>query len=192
VIARQIEAGAPADMFVSADLEWLDYVQSRNLIRPETRANLVGNRLVLVAPSDSKVRLRLERGAPLARALGGGRLALGDPQTVPAGRYARQALGALGLWDQVAGRLAAAENVRSALQFVARGEAPLGIVYATDAKAEPKVRVVDNFPANSHPAIVYPAALTRTAQPGTERFLSYMRSARGQAIFRRFGFTPPA
>jgi molybdate transport system substrate-binding protein len=136
------------------------------------------------------VRLKLARGAALAKSLAGGRLALGNPETVPAGRYARQALTGLGLWEQVAGRLAVAENVRNALQFVARGEAPLGIVYATDARIEPNVRVLDTFPAKSHPPIVYPAALTRTAQPGAERFLAYMRSPRGQGVFRSFGFTP--
>jgi molybdate transport system substrate-binding protein len=190
VIARQVEAGAPADVVISADLEWMDHLQGRALIRNATRTSLAGNRLVLVAPASSKVRLRLARGAPLGRSLEGGRLALGDPDTVPAGRYARQALIALGLWDQVAGRLAPAENVRTALQFVARGEAPLGVVYATDARIEPRVRLIDAFPTNTHPAIVYPAALTRSAQPGAERFLAFARGSAGQAVFRRFGFTP--
>ena len=188
-VARQIEAGAPADLFFSADTAWMDYAQSHGLIRASTRRNLLGNRLVLIAPATSRVTLRVAPGFPLAQALGRrGRLAMGDPDSVPVGRYARSALMKLGVWNAVANRLVRAENVRSAMVFVARGEVPLGIVYRTDALVEPKVRVVDVFPASTHPPIVYPVALTRTAGPGAAAFLAYASGPRGQAVFRRFGF----
>lgn len=189
VIARQLEAGAPADLFFSADAEWMDYVQTRSLIQRDTRVNLLSNRLVLVAPTSSNVQLRIAPGFGLAEALGRrGRLAMGDPDTVPAGRYARTALTSLGVWNDVADRLVRTENVRAALLFVSRGEAPLGVVYHTDALVEPKVRVVDTFPPASHTPIVYPAAVTRGAQPSAARFLAYVRSPAGLAVFRRFGF----
>jgi molybdate transport system substrate-binding protein len=151
VLARQIEAGSKADVFVSADQEWMDYLQARNLIDKTSRRNVAGNRLVLIAPADSKVELKLARGAKLREALGEGRLSTGDPDTVPVGRYARSALTALGVWDEVQDRLVRADNVRSAMVFVARGEVPLGIVYATDAAVDSKVRVVDIFPSHTHP-----------------------------------------
>jgi len=188
-IARQIEAGAPADLFLSADTDWMDYVQSRALIQTATRRNLLSNRLVLIAPKDSTVALKIAPGFPLAQALGrGGRLATGDPDSVPVGRYARSALMNLGVWNEVADHLVRAENVRSALVFVARGETPLGIVYATDALVEPKVRVVDTFPVKSHLPIVYPAAVTRKGGPAAAAFLAYVRGPKGQAIFRKYGF----
>lgn len=188
-IARQIEAGAPADLFFSADTDWMDYLQARSLIQPATRHNLLSNRLVLIAPAGSAVQLKIAPNFPLAQALGkGGRLATGDPDSVPAGRYARSALTNLGVWNEVADHLVRAENVRSAMLFVDRGEVPLGIVYQTDALIDPKVRVVDIFPANSHLAIVYPAALTGHAGAGSAAFLGYVRGPKGQAVFRKYGF----
>ena len=190
-LARQIEAGAPAQVYVSADLAWMDYVQEKNRILPGTRRNLLGNKLVLIAPAASKVRASLEKGFPLAKLLGNGRLALGDPAHVPAGKYAKAALESLGVWESVQGRLAPAENVRAALALVARAETPLGVVYATDAAAEPRVRVVGAFPEGSHPPIVYPVALTvhaRGSEPG--RFLDFLGTPQARAIFEKHGFTP--
>lgn len=190
-IARQLEAGAPADLFLSADGEWMDYASSHRLILPASRAIVARGRLVLIAPAGTATGLRIGRSMPLAAALGPqGRLALGDPESVPAGRYARAALIWLGAWSNVADHLARAENVRAALALVARGDAPLGIVYETDARAEPRVRIVGAFPEASHPPILYPAALTPRAGPGAASFLAFLRSSAGQAIFRRFGFLP--
>jgi len=189
-LARQVEAGAPADIFVSADEEWLDTLQDNGLIRPGTRAKLVGNRLVLIAPSASTLALKAEPGIALASALDDGRLALADPQGVPAGRYARQALEKFGVWDEVSDRIASADNVRGALALVARGEAPLGIVYATDAAAEPRVRVVATFPEDSHTPITYPVAVLATSRhPDAQAFRDFLLSPEAQALFRRFGFT---
>jgi molybdate transport system substrate-binding protein len=188
VLARQLEAGAPAGIFISADRDWMDHVQSRGLIVRSSRVALLRGRLVLIAPVDSKVQLRIGRGFPLARALGGGRLAIGDPQAVPAGRYARAALTAYGVWPSVAARLAPAENVRAALLLVARKEAPLGIVYETDAKAEPRVRIVGTFPSGSHPPIVYPMAVTSKASPAAANFARYVQGSAAAVIFRRHGF----
>ncbi|HEU4519520.1 MAG TPA: molybdate ABC transporter substrate-binding protein [Microvirga sp.] len=188
-LARQIEQGAPADLFISADLDWMDYLQARNLIRPESRRNLVGNRIVLVAPAGRAAPLALEPGA-LAAALGPGRFATAAVATVPAGRYGRAALESLGLWATVAPRLAEAENVRAALTFVARGEAPLGLVYETDARAEPRVAVVARLPETSHPPIVYPAALTAAARPGAARFAEALRAPAARDSFAREGVSP--
>ncbi|HET7197023.1 MAG TPA: molybdate ABC transporter substrate-binding protein [Burkholderiales bacterium] len=187
-LARQIESGAPADVFISADLDWMDYLGKRGLLLPGTRRDLLGNRLVLIAPATQPVKLAPAPGFALAKALGGGRLALADPASVPAGRYARAALEKLGVWDSVAGRLAAAENVRAALAFVARGEAPLGIVYATDAREEPRVRVAGVFPDDTHPPIIYPAALLRGARPGARELLDFLAGPRAGAIFEKHGF----
>jgi len=189
-LARQIENGAPADVFLSADLEWMDYLQTRNLIQRDTRYDLLGNRLVLVAPADSKIELTIAPRFPLAKALGAGRLATGDPDSVPVGRYAREALMTLGVWNDVAGRMVRADSVRAALAFVDRGEAPLGIVYETDALIDKHVRVVDVFPANSHLPIVYPIALTRAAKPNAAGFVAYVRGPAGDAAFKAYGFTP--
>jgi molybdate transport system substrate-binding protein len=187
-IARQIESGAPAQLFFSADADWMDYLQQRSLIRSETRRNLLGNRLVLIAPSDSALRLKIAPGFALTAALHGGRLATGDPDSVPVGRYAKSALTSLGVWNDVADHIVRAENVRAAMLFVDRGEAPLGIVYQSDAMIDPRVRVVDAFPTRSHPPIVYPAALTRSGGAAAQAFLDYVRGPRGQAIFRKYGF----
>jgi molybdate transport system substrate-binding protein len=188
VLAKQIEAGARADAFVSADREWMDYLEQRGLIEPASRRDLLGNALVLVAAADSPVRLRIAPHFELAAALGNGRLATGDPDSVPAGRYARAALTQLGVWPQVAGRLLRGENVRTALEYVARGEAPLGIVYRTDAQAETRVRVVDVFPADSHPPITYPFALTAVARPESARLAEFLGSDAAREIFVRRGF----
>jgi molybdate transport system substrate-binding protein len=189
-LARQIENGAPADVFFSADLEWMDYLQTRNLIQRGTRHDALGNRLVLIAPADSKIKLTIEPRFPLAKALGTGRLATGDPDSVPVGRYARQALTTLGVWSEVADRMVRADSVRSALAFVDRGEALLGIVYETDALIDKHVRVVDVFPAGSHPPIVYPIALTSAAKPNADKFVAYIRGPAGDVAFKAYGFTP--
>jgi molybdate transport system substrate-binding protein len=189
-LARQVEAGAKADLFISADEEWMDYVQAKGLLRPNTRARLAGNALVLIARKDSRVALRVGRGFPLARALGSGRLAMADPAAVPAGRYGRDALTKLGVWDSVAGKVAAAENVRAAMALVERGAAPLGIVYATDARASAQVRVVGVFPADSHAPITYPVALLKaSADPQAEAFRRFLIGREGRAILARRGFT---
>jgi molybdate transport system substrate-binding protein len=188
-LAKQIESGAKVDAFFSADQDWMNYLQERKLIQVETRRDLLGNRLALIAPANSKVTLKLARGAPLLAALGAnGRLATGDPDSVPVGKYAKAALGNLDLWAAIEPRLARAENVRVALMYVARGEAPLGIVYATDATVEPKVRVVDLFPESSHTPITYPVAALSTAAPATTSFIAFLRSEPARAIFTKAGF----
>jgi molybdate transport system substrate-binding protein len=187
-LARQIENGSPADIFFSADLEWMDYLQARNLIQPATRHDVLGNELVLIAPTESRVVLKIQPHFALAATLGKGRLATGDPDSVPVGRYAREALLNLGVWDDVSARLVRADSVRSALVFVERGEAALGIVYATDALIDPKVRVVDVFPADSHKPIIYPVALTTVAKPGAAKFLAFIRSPAGDMVFQYHGF----
>ncbi|HWY94263.1 MAG TPA: molybdate ABC transporter substrate-binding protein [Steroidobacteraceae bacterium] len=189
-LARQIENGAPADVFFSADVEWMDYLQARNLIQRDTRHDVLGNRLVLVAPADGKIDLKIAPRFPLAKALGTGRLATGDPDSVPVGRYAREALTTLGVWNEVSDRMVRADSVRSALAFVDRGEALLGIVYETDALIDKRVRVVDVFPGNSHLPIIYPIALTRAAKPNAARFVAYIRGPAGDASFKAYGFTP--
>ena len=187
-LARQIEAGANADIFFSADLEWMDYLQARKLIDVNTRASLLSNKLVLIAPIDSKIQLKIAPNFALAAALGKGRLATGDPDSVPVGKYARSALTSLGVWNDVVDKLVRGDSVRTALAFVDRGEASLGIVYATDAFIDKKVRIVDEFPPNTHPAIVYPIALTVNATRGAEAFVSYLRGPTGQAAFKKYGF----
>ncbi|MBL8310010.1 MAG: molybdate ABC transporter substrate-binding protein [Burkholderiales bacterium] len=190
-LAKQIEAGAPAELFIAADEEWMDYLAARKLIIAASRRVLVGNELVLIAPVDSKVVVALTagRGAALREALGEGRLAVANPDTVPAGKYARVALTTLDAWRAVESRLARSDNVRSALAFVARGEAPLGIVYRTDAIAEPRVRVVAAFSVASHPPIAYRAALVagKPSAAATE-LLDYLGSAAAQPVWQKHGF----
>lgn len=188
-LARQVESGASADLFISADEEWMDYLQTKALLRRGTRARLTENRLVLVTPAASKLTLRIAPRFALARALGTGRLAIADPATVPAGRYGKAALEKLSVWPSVASRIAPAENVRAALALVERGAAPLGIVYATDARASTKVRVVGVFPASSHPPITYPVALLKAStNPQAEAFRRFLISREGRAILARRGF----
>jgi len=189
-LAKQIEEGAPADIFISADLAWMDDVAGKSLIKPETRSNLLGNRIVLVAPADSDVTLEIAAGMDLAGALGGGKLAMGDPAAVPAGKYGQAALESLGVWDSVSGSVAAAENVRAALALVSLGEAPLGIVYQTDAAADPGVKIVDTFPEDSHPPIIYPVALIASSEnPDAAALLEYLRSDAARTAFEKQGFT---
>jgi molybdate transport system substrate-binding protein len=187
-LAKQIENGAPADLFFSADIEWMDYLQSRNLIQTSTRHDVLSNQLVLIAPSDSKIALKIGPHFPLAATLGNGRLATGDPDSVPVGRYAREALTRLGVWNDIEARLVRTDSVRSALTFVDRGEASLGIVYATDAQIDKKVRIVDVFPSETHLPIVYPLALTRVAKSAAIKFADYIDSSVGDAAFKRYGF----
>ncbi len=189
-LAKQIEQGAPADVFISADLDWMKYLSDRKLTRPETEVKLLGNRIVLVAPADSKAEARIEQGFDLAGLLGEGRLAMADVRAVPAGKYGKAALESLGVWTSVEGKVAQAENVRAALKFVSTGEAALGIVYRTDASAEPGVRVVGTFPEDSHPPIVYPVAqTTASTDDDTPAFLKCLRSARARELFAAQGFT---
>lgn len=188
-LARQIENGAPADLFISADLAWMDYLESKGLLAAGTRRNLVGNRLVLIAPAERPLKLQPAPGFSLNRVLQDGRIVLANPDSVPAGKYAKAALEKLGAWSQVADRVAAADNVRAALALVARGEAPLGIVYRTDADAEPAVMVAGTFPADSHPPIVYPAAAVKGARSGAASLLDFLSSPRARAIFGKHGFT---
>ncbi|MDB5369945.1 MAG: molybdate transporter substrate-binding protein [Roseomonas sp.] len=192
VLARQMEQGAPADIFASADEPWMDYVQQRQLVVDDTRVSFIANTLVLVAPADSPARpLTLTRDTNLAGLLGpGGRIATGDPSNVPAGRYAQAALTWMGQWGSLSPRLARADNVRSALLLVERGEAPLGIVYATDAAASPGVKVIATFPPESHPPVTYPFALARRAagHAGARGFLAFITGSEAAETYRRFGF----
>lgn len=189
-LARQIESGARADVFFSSDQEWMDYLAQRDLIAAPTRRNLLGNRLVLIAPRTSNVAITLAPDAPLLAALGrNGRMATGDPDSVPAGRYAKAALQSLNLWQIVQPRLVGADNVRAALMYVARGETPLGIVYATDAAVEPRVRIVDTFPESSHPPIAYAVAAVRTADVGAQSFLDFLRGEAAARAFTQAGFS---
>jgi molybdate transport system substrate-binding protein len=191
-LARQIEAGAPADLFISADLDWMDYVEQRKLIRTDSRVNLLGNRIVLIVPKDSAANVEIVPGFPLRGLLGDGRLAMANVDAVPAGKYGKAALTALGVWPSVQDRLAQAENVRAALLLVARGEAPLGIVYQTDATAEPAVRVLGAFPEGTHLPILYPAALTaRATNTDAAALLQHLRSSAATSIFEKHGFAVP-
>jgi molybdate transport system substrate-binding protein len=189
-LARQIEQGAPADVFVSADLEWMDYAAAKKTINEATRVNLLGNKLVLIAPKDSAIaNVDIGQGFDLAKLAGDGRIATGDVQSVPVGKYAKTALEKLGAWNAAAANFAMADNVRAALTLVARGEAALGIVYETDAKVEPGVKIVGTFPASSHPPIVYPFAATANARKGAEGYLAFLRSSEAKTVFEKYGFT---
>lgn len=187
-LAQQINQGAGADLFMSADTDWMDFLQKNGRIAADTRKDLLGNVLVLVAGKDAKPVPKIVPHFDLAGALGDGRLAMADPASVPAGKYGKAALIALGVWDSVEPKVVQAENVRVALEYVSRGEAPFGIVYATDAKVAP-VKVVGVFPENSHPPIAYPVALTKTASPAARTFLAFLSSPRARAIFEKAGFT---
>jgi molybdate transport system substrate-binding protein len=191
-LARQIAEGAPADVFLSADLKWMDYAAERKLIAPETRSNLLGNTLVLIAPKDSPIgHVAIGPGFDIAKLAGDGRIAVADVRAVPAGLYAKAALTQLGAWTAAEPKLAQAENVRAALAFVARGETPIGIVYATDARIEPKVKVVGVFPDGSHPPIIYPVAAVAGARNGetARRYLAFLHSTAAKAIFEKYGFS---
>ncbi len=189
-LAKQIEGGAPADLFASADLDWMEYVGDKGLIRTETRINLLGNRIVLIAPKDAAPAMTIAPGLNLAGALGQGRLAMANVDAVPAGKYGKAALEKLGAWNAVKDRVAQAENVRAALLLVSRGEAPLGIVYQTDAAADPNVKIVGTFPEDTHPPIVYPVAVTKaSANADAPALLAFLRGPAARAAFERQGFT---
>jgi len=189
-LAKQIESGAPADMFISADLDWMDYLEQHHLIQTATRKNLLGNRLVLVAPAESDAKAEIKPGLDLVGLLKGGRLAMADPDSVPAGKYGKAALEKLGVWNSVRAAVAPAESVRVALLFVSRRETPLGIVYATDAAADPRVKIVGVFPPDTHPPIIYPAALTADSKNASAaRLLEFLGSAAAKPIFEKQGFT---
>lgn len=189
VLARQIEASGGADVFISADLDWMDYLDNKNLIQHDTRENLLGNKLVLVAGKDVDTNITVAPHFDLLGALKGGRLAMADPDSVPAGKYGRTALISLGAWNGVVNHVVNAENVRVALAYVARGEAPLGIVYETDAKADSNVKIVGVFPESSHQPILYPVALVKDAKPEARTFLAYLASPAARAVFEKDGFT---
>ena len=189
-LAKQIESGAPADLLISADLDWMDYLQRHDLIQPGTRKSLLGNRLVIVAPAHSDLKLDIKPGFDLAGALNGGHLAMADPDSVPAGKYGKAAFDKLGVWNSVRAAVAPAENVRAALLLVSRREAPLGIVYATDAAADPGVKIVGVFPEDTHPPIIYPAALTASSnKPDAAKFLAFLESPAARPAFEKQGFT---
>ena len=189
-LAKQIEGDAPADVFISADLQWMDYVAQKNMIKPDSRVNLLGNKLVLIAPADSKLdKVIIAKPFDIAKLAGDGRIAVADVKAVPAGLYAKAALGSLDGWTAAEPKLAMAENVRATLAFVARGETPVGIVYETDAKVEPKVKIVGVFTEGSHPAIVYPVAATMAAKADAGKYLNFLRGAESKAIFEKYGFS---
>jgi molybdate transport system substrate-binding protein len=189
-LARQVEAGIPADIFISADVPWMDHLAERKLIEPASRSDFLGNRIVLIAPKDSKIDLRIEKGFGLRMALGGGRLAMASVDAVPAGKYGKAALETLGVWPSVADRVAQAENVRMALILVSRGEAPLGIVYRTDAASDPNVRIVASFPDGSHPPVIYPMALLSSSRnPDARAFVDFLRSPKARPSFENQGFS---
>jgi molybdate transport system substrate-binding protein len=188
-LAKQIEAGAPADVFVSADLTWMKYLTDKNLIAKGSEVQLLGNEIVLVAPKDSKINLKIENGFNLADAVGDGKLAMANVDSVPAGKYGKAALEKLGVWASVEGKVAQSENVRAALKLVDLGEAPLGIVYATDAKADTAVKVVDMFPVDSHAPIIYPAGIVAASKnSNAAEFLKYLQTDKAKAIFEAQGF----
>jgi molybdate transport system substrate-binding protein len=189
-LAKQIEQGAPADLFISADEDWMDYLATRKLIKADTRFDLLGNSLVLIAPKDSPLTAKIAAGFPLLALLGEGDLAMADTNTVPAGKYGKTSLETLGVWESVKDKVAQAENVRAALALVSRGEAPLGIVYATDAKSDPGVKVIDTFPETSHPPIIYPTAIIAASmQADAPAFLDFLKSTTSRTIFEDKGFT---
>jgi len=188
-LAKQIEGGAPADLFISADLDWMKYLTDKNIVAPGSEVKLLGNDIVLVAPKDSTVEAKIEPGFKLGDLVGGGKLAMADVKAVPAGKYGKAALEKLGAWAGVEGKVAMAENVRAALKLVSTGEAALGVVYKTDAVPDPSVKVVATFPADSHPPIIYPAAViaaSKNADAGD--FLKYMQTAKAKALFEQQGF----
>lgn len=188
-LAKQIESGAPADIFVSADQDWMDYVEKADLIEAGTRRDILANRIVLIAPAVSGTeQIEIEKGFPLAAMLGDERLAMANTDSVPAGKYGRASLEALGVWASVEQKVAQADNVRAALLLVSRQEAPLGIVYRTDANADAGVKVIGTFPADTHPAIVYPVATTKKAGEAARPYLDFLKTATARAVFEAQGF----
>lgn len=191
-LAKQIQEGAPADVFISADMDWMNKLSESNTVDGKSVIKLLGNDIVLVVPADSKADAKIDKGFDLAGLLGDGKLAMGDVKAVPAGKYGKAALETLGVWASVESKVAMAENVRAALKLVATGEAAAGIVYTTDAHAEKGVKVIGTFPAESHPDIVYPVGLVSTSKnPDAKAFVEYLQGAKAQAIFKGEGFTVP-
>jgi molybdate transport system substrate-binding protein len=189
-LAKQLESGAPADAYISADLKWMDYVAGKKLMKTDTRFNLLGNKLVLIAGKDSKLsNVQIGQGFDIAKLAGDGRIAVADTKAVPAGLYAKAALEKLGAWTAAEPKLAQAENVRATLAFVARGETPIGIVYETDAKVEPNVKIVGTFPDGSYPPVTYPAAATAHAKADTAKYLKFLHGAEAKAVFEKYGFS---
>ena len=189
-LAKQLEQGAPADIFISADTDWMDYSAGKKTINEPTRVNLLGNKIALIAPKDSKLaNVTIGQGFDLAKLAGDGKIATGDVKAVPVGKYAKAALEKLGAWQAAEPKFAMAESVRAALALVSRGEAALGIVYETDAKVDPGVKIIGAFPADSHPAIIYPVAATSGSKNDTTGYLAFLRSAAAKAIFEKYGFT---
>ncbi len=190
-LAKQIEQGAPADVFISADLAWMDYAAAHKLIKPDSRFNWLGNRVVLIAPKEAEVdHVDIAPGFDIAKLAGDGRIAVADVKAVPAGRYAKAALTSLGAWAAAEPKLAQAENVRAALAYVARGETPLGIVYATDAKIEPKIKIVGEFPNGSYPPVTYPVAATAAGKsPPATHYLHFLQTQAAKAVFEKYGFS---
>jgi molybdate transport system substrate-binding protein len=189
-LAKQIAQGAPADLFISANPKWMTWLEDEKMVEPGTRADLLGNRIVLIAPADSEVSVELTEGLDLAGMLGEDKLAMGDPDHVPAGMYGKQAMESLGMWEAVSPKVARAKDVRAALALVERAEAPLGVVYATDAAITPKVRVVAAFPEATHPPITYPVALVKDkATPTAKAFLEFLRSPEARSVFEKYGFS---
>lgn len=189
-LAKQIEQGAPAQMFISADLDWMDYVAQKNLIKADTRSNLLRNRIVLIAPKDKAQPVEIKAGFDLSKIVGDGRLSMANAESVPAGKYGKAALEKLGAWEGVSSKIAQAENVRAALLMVSRGEAPAGIVYQTDAAADPNVKIIGTFPEDTHPPIIYPIALTAGANHAdAAAFLAYVKSSKARPLFEAQGFS---
>ena len=194
-LAKQLEAGAPVDVFISADRDWMDYAIAHKTIDAASRVDLLGNKLVLVAPKDSKLdNVSIAPGFDIARLAGDGRIAVADVNAVPAGKYAKAVLTALGAWSKAEAKLAQAENVRAALAYVSRGETNVGIVYATDARADARVKIVGTFPDGSYPPVIYPAAATVSGKPAAKRYLQFLRTREAKAIFETYGFSvlPPS
>jgi len=188
-LAKQVEQGAPADIFVSADTDWMDYATAKKNINESTRVNLLGNSMVLIAPKDSRIGdVTIEQGFDLAKLAGDGKIATADVKSVPVGKYAKASLEKLGAWSAAEPKFAMTENVRAALALVARGEAALGIVYSTDAKVEPGVKIIGTFPTDSHPPIIYPVAATATAKAEAADYLAFLRSSAAKTIFEKYGF----
>ena len=190
-LAKQIAQGAPADAYISANVKWMDFLAGKKLVAAGTRVDLLGNSLVLIAPKDSKLdHVKIEKGFDIAKLAGDGRIAVADTKAVPAGLYAKAALTSLGAWQAVEPKLAQAENVRATLAYVARGETPLGIVYSTDAKIEPKVKIIGTFPVGSHPAITYPvAALAASKTMQVKAYLDFLQTQAAKTIFEKYGFS---
>jgi molybdate transport system substrate-binding protein len=189
-LAKEVENGAPADIFLSADLGWMDYLEERQLVKPESRFDLLGNKLVLIAPIYSRINLTISPKFPLAQALGNDHMAMADPALVPAGKYGKAALETLGVWSSVMNKITPARNVRAALALVSRGEAPIGIVYQTDAAADKRVKILGVFPESTHPPIIYPIAITATSiNPGSTAYLNFLKSPMARRAFEKQGFT---